>query len=440
MHSRLCAGALGFLTALTAYVASADTITLNNGKQFDGEIVTETDEAVTLRLPSGSTIDFMRATVRVCEHNGNGKLPAAVPPADGTVEKLWADAQELEQAGKYDAASAYYTAILAKDPNRGDIRLRVEHFDLLRRLHDATHPRQLARDVTVELRKLGQAAEPLLDLLLDTELKRLAEFVNADRVKKIRLSLARELLRRRQNALQFVADKSRYDTHRNNMGQEQVNELMRAVRLLYMNPADPLFLREDADYREVSESVDGLLEICDHAGYPEDKLAKARDHIALVQLALKKQLSFYDEDHAREEYQKVLQFNAAFTLGDSCKQLALLLNEYRIMMGLPPLQINELLNHAAQGHSDDMAAKDYFDHYAPDPNLREPKQRIAASHYNANDTGEVLTQGPRSPEEALASWQESADHHRAILRSLWLEFGLGLNGDLWTVNMATPGR
>lgn len=78
------------------------------------------------------------------------------------------------------------------------------------------------------------------------------------------------------------------------------------------------------------------------------------------------------------------------------------------MAPAPPLRWDAQLQSAAEGHSQDMARRNYFEHRSPEG--REVSQRVSASHYRWKSVGENLAGGDRSIAEAVEGWLNSPDH------------------------------
>jgi uncharacterized protein YkwD len=106
-----------------------------------------------------------------------------------------------------------------------------------------------------------------------------------------------------------------------------------------------------------------------------------------------------------------------------------LVNSARSSAGCDALRIDDRLTAAAQGHSDDMAARDYFSHTSLDG--RSFADRISAAGY-ANPGGENIAQGQRNAQAVHDAWMNSDGHRRNILNCSFTAIGVGLNTDAWT--------
>ncbi|WP_173861704.1 CAP domain-containing protein, partial [Streptomyces aureus] len=94
-------------------------------------------------------------------------------------------------------------------------------------------------------------------------------------------------------------------------------------------------------------------------------------------------------------------------------QVIALVNAERAKAGCGPLSANATLTRAAQGHSEDMAARDFFDHTNPDG--AGPGERVTAAGYPWSTYGENIAMGQSSPEQVMESWMNSPGHRANIL-------------------------
>ncbi|MER7699656.1 sigma-70 family RNA polymerase sigma factor [Streptomyces sp. NPDC096095] len=115
-------------------------------------------------------------------------------------------------------------------------------------------------------------------------------------------------------------------------------------------------------------------------------------------------------------------------------QVTELVNAERAEEGCDPVTVSDQLNTAAQRHSADMAANDYFSHTSQDG--RNPGDRIAAAGYRWSTYGENIAKGQRTPAEVMRSWMESPGHRANILNCAFKEIGVGKqdsgDGPVWT--------
>ncbi len=117
-------------------------------------------------------------------------------------------------------------------------------------------------------------------------------------------------------------------------------------------------------------------------------------------------------------------------------QVIALVNEERASAGCGPLTDDSLLRAAAQGHSEDMAARDFFDHTNPDG--EDPGQRITAAGYRWSTYGENIAKGQQTAESVMTSWMNSPGHRANILNCDFKNIGVGIHngsgGPWWTQN------
>ncbi|MDH6136754.1 RNA polymerase sigma factor (sigma-70 family) [Kitasatospora sp. MAA4] len=131
---------------------------------------------------------------------------------------------------------------------------------------------------------------------------------------------------------------------------------------------------------------------------------------------------------------------SANAAGTFQQQVLALVNIQRSQNGCGPLTANSKLQAAAQGQSDDMAARHFFDHTNPDG--AGPQQRIEAAGYQWSTWGENIAQGQPTPASVMDSWMQSPGHRANILNCDFKELGVGVHqgpgGPWWTQDFGTP--
>ncbi|MBZ9643906.1 CAP domain-containing protein, partial [Streptomyces sp. PSKA30] len=103
-----------------------------------------------------------------------------------------------------------------------------------------------------------------------------------------------------------------------------------------------------------------------------------------------------------------------------------LTNRERTRAGLPPLAVDPVLTAAAQAHSADMVARDFYSHTAPDGS--QPWDRAAAAGSTRRSIGENIACGQRSPAEVVTGWMNSPGHRANILKPGFTHLGIGFAG------------
>ncbi|MFF0204032.1 sigma-70 family RNA polymerase sigma factor [Streptomyces sp. NPDC005017] len=115
-------------------------------------------------------------------------------------------------------------------------------------------------------------------------------------------------------------------------------------------------------------------------------------------------------------------------------QVLALVNAERAKAGCSPVTQNSTLDTAAQRHSDDMAARGFFDHTNPDG--EDPGDRITAAGYTWSTYAENIARGQQTAADVMRSWMDSPGHRANILNCSVKETGLGVHqgsgGPWWT--------
>jgi len=101
-----------------------------------------------------------------------------------------------------------------------------------------------------------------------------------------------------------------------------------------------------------------------------------------------------------------------------------LTNESRAAYDVPALSLNSQLTQAAQAKANDMAAKSYFAHTAPDG--RTPWSFIQAAGYSYMTAGENLAVDFTEAENVEVAWMNSPGHRANILNKAFEEIGIGI--------------
>lgn len=115
-----------------------------------------------------------------------------------------------------------------------------------------------------------------------------------------------------------------------------------------------------------------------------------------------------------------------------------LTNRERVARGMPALAEESHLTAAAQGHSEDMAENNYFDH--TDLKGGKPWDRAEAAGYGNGWVGENIAAGYGSPFAVMTGWMKSSGHCANILISRYVDIGIGVArksgskyGTYWTM-------
>ncbi|MGQ9596748.1 MAG: CAP domain-containing protein [Thermoproteota archaeon] len=102
-----------------------------------------------------------------------------------------------------------------------------------------------------------------------------------------------------------------------------------------------------------------------------------------------------------------------------------LINQYRQQNGLPPLSVSSVLMTAAQQHSEDMAARDYFSHTTPEGKTFVDRIRDAGYNYSTC-LGENIAAGYSTAQTVFEAWRNSPSHDQNMLNYCFKAIGIGL--------------
>ncbi|MGI5205161.1 CAP domain-containing protein [Spirillospora sp. CA-108201] len=125
--------------------------------------------------------------------------------------------------------------------------------------------------------------------------------------------------------------------------------------------------------------------------------------------------------------------------GTLAQQVVSLTNAERAKNGCGALTVDSRLQAAAQGHSEDMVARNFFDH--TDPSGGNPGDRITAAGYRWSTYGENIAYGQRTPAAVMSAWMNSSGHRANILNCRFRNIGVGValksGTPYWTQNFGT---
>jgi uncharacterized protein YkwD len=129
------------------------------------------------------------------------------------------------------------------------------------------------------------------------------------------------------------------------------------------------------------------------------------------------------------------------TNGGYTSQVLTLTNAERAKAGCKALKINSKLTSAAQGHSADMAAKNYFSHDSQDG--RSPFDRMKDAGYSFSAAAENIAMGQQTPADVMTAWMNSAGHKANILNCTYTQLGVGYalsnsGSPYWTQDFGKP--
>ncbi len=129
--------------------------------------------------------------------------------------------------------------------------------------------------------------------------------------------------------------------------------------------------------------------------------------------------------------------NAARAAGASCGSAG-------SFAAAPPLAWNLIATQAALRHSDDMVARDFFDHRGSDGS--SAGDRLSAAGYAWSRWGENIAAGQGSVAEVVAGWMASPGHCANLMQPSFKDLGVAcVSGSAsnryrsyWSMTLAAP--
>jgi uncharacterized protein YkwD len=117
-----------------------------------------------------------------------------------------------------------------------------------------------------------------------------------------------------------------------------------------------------------------------------------------------------------------------------------LVNAERARAGCRALTADSRLARAANAHSADMAANNYFSHTGR--NGSDVSDRVEAAGYNWRSVGENIAKGQPTPAAVMRDWMNSSGHRANILNCGFRNIGIGVayagRSPVWTQDFGTP--
>jgi uncharacterized protein YkwD len=122
-------------------------------------------------------------------------------------------------------------------------------------------------------------------------------------------------------------------------------------------------------------------------------------------------------------------------------QVLALTNSQRAKAGCKALSVSSKLTKAAQSHSADMAAKNYFSHDSQDG--RSPFDRMKDAGYSFSAAAENIAMGQQTPADVMTAWMNSPGHKANILNCTYTQLGVGYavsksGSPYWTQDFGKP--
>lgn len=321
----------------------------------------------------------------------------------------------LPQNGAADPAAL---AALAKNARAADYKTRLDAYEALVALGDVGK----------------RTLEPILR---DAEAKAARDFLasaKAPAAAAHRKWLKGEIEAARKEALKVIQDTKIYpDDAHGAVGQPIVDGAVGKVRDLWLRPG--------RTYREKNPTVDEKLYFVKEAA---DWLARAGfepntfENLAAAKDRLDEEfdvIGIFYPGTKRKELDELYEYNDTYpgTATDEERRYARILNDYRVMLGLEPLELDERLVIAARKHSQEMQDMNYFAHESPVEENRSPGQRAAKEGFHGGVLENCAISG--DAQDAFNGWYTSSGHHRGLISSGSRQLGIGQStgGGHWTM-------
>lgn len=297
---------------------------------------------------------------------------------------------------------------LVKDARSKDYAVRLAAYDALIALGEPARP-SLERVLREAERK---AADRFLDLASGSE------------ASKFRKWLKGEIGSARAAALEIIRDREQYpDDAHGAKGQHLVDNKVSLLRELWIRPSRHFaekvpevnnrlyYIKEASDYLKRAGLEPEVF--MDHG----EAMAELDRRFAPRELVLSKR--------ELQDVEDLLEYNdtTASVATDEERRFVRILNEYRLMLGLDVLELDDRLVTASRKHSQEMMDLDYFAHESPVDENRTPGQRAKREGYSAGVLENcAIADGAQG---AFDGWYRSSGHHRGLIADSARQLGVG---------------
>ncbi len=116
-----------------------------------------------------------------------------------------------------------------------------------------------------------------------------------------------------------------------------------------------------------------------------------------------------------------------------------ILNAYREMLGILPLEVDPRLLQSARRHSKEMVALGYFSHTSPKPENKTHTMRMKNAGYDRGSS-ENIAAGRSGGDSTFWMWFDSPGHHKNMAGAGSAAIGVGKWGSTWTQNFGRGKR
>ena len=287
----------------------------------------------------------------------------------------------------------------------------------------------------------GEAASVQLRDALTQRRARLADEIagnSAFRSAKHKKKLFDLLEQHRAHALALIRDTKAYPyPNPQKLSQDEVNARVDKVRQVWERSFELIASWDDG----VKQALESVTEVDEILAKVDPEHEPDLDAIASKASAAVNMPAYTPTAQAakvREYSLQVLAFNERVptTATKEEKSNVRVVSNYRMMMGMPAVKIEEHLVRGARGHSKHMREHGYFAHDVPAGKGRTPQNATPGARAKAvgykGGVGENIATGPWTGLDAFKAWFGSSGHHRNML-GRWTEMGCGRSGgSMWT--------
>lgn len=318
-----------------------------------------------------------------------------------------------------------------------------------------TYLNTLSKKLSTEsYKRLVECAKKEFSNLHQKIVKELEKSVDFNRYKLLE-ALKVELNKRREEALKLIRDEKFYvyDPQKNDHGEKAQPTIDKAVKLveeIWNNPLQYI--------PKVNASINELVYIL------EDVRRKLNEWSEADSIKTQQWFEYLKEPEKifnirtfalNEAEKKLLEYNRQVALendrintsmDEDERKMVSLVNNYREVMGLKLLRINEKLVQSARKHSQTMKDTNTFSHEEPFEKTKTPGDRARIEGYegfvaeNIAKQESIGSRGEIVPKLVFKSWCGSSAHHRAILSDFAEDIGCGRVSEYWTLLVGSEAK
>jgi hypothetical protein len=247
--------------------------------------------------------------------------------------------------------------------------------------------------------------------------------------------LRRDIEEARAAALAVIRDEKIYpDDAHGAVGQPMVDDKVARLRELWFDPARGFAAKvEDVNIRLyfIKEATDWLKRI----DAVPDRFQNNEEALRELNRSFAGRELMYDK-RALDRITEIDEANATAPsiATDEERRFAAILNDYRVMLGLDPLELLDALVMAARKHSQEMHDLGYFAHESPVEGRRHPADRARLEGYSGSVLENCAVSG--DPRDAFEGWYRSSGHHRGLITDRARVLGAGQSQS----KSGAPGR